>query len=147
MQNSTIPQKYSSPEAWIHDYLIADRALNLHAYILKYGKLNNVLEENKERWLLDVGCGGGQSAIRMKEIYPHLQLIGIDLSSDQVMRARRRAMNKGYELRFDVADAQELPFKDAAFDVIYSFGSAKHWPEPLKGFGECWRVLKKGENY
>jgi ubiquinone/menaquinone biosynthesis C-methylase UbiE len=137
-------QKYSSPEAWFHDYLIADRALNLHAHIIEYGKLVDVLAEKKERSLLDVGCGGGQSAIRLKELYPYLQLTGIDLSPDQITRARQRAQQKRLALEFEVADAQSLPYPDASFDIVYSFGSAKHWPDPLMGFGECWRVLKPG---
>jgi len=141
---NNLTQRYSSLETWIHDYIIADRALNLHAYIIEHGKLKEVLVEQKERRLLDVGCGGGQSAIRLKEKYPHLQLVGIDLSPDQIARARHRAQTRGYELQFEVADAQSLPFPDASFDVVYSFGSAKHWPDPLKGFSECWRVLKSG---
>ena len=144
MLSSNLTQKYSTLEAWLHDYIIADRALNLHAYILMHGKLTGVLAEKKERHLLDVGCGGGQSAIRLKVLYPHLSLVGIDLSAEQIARARQRAQRKGFAIRFEVADAQELPFPDASFDVVYSFGSAKHWPDPLKGFGECWRVLKSG---
>jgi len=139
-----LPEKYSNLQAWAHDYLIADRALYLHAYILEHGKLVDVLAEQKERCLLDIGCGGGQSAIRLKEHYPHLCLAGIDLSIDQITRARQRARRKGYAIQFKVADAQALPFPGASFDVVYSFGSAKHWPDPLKGFSECWRVLKPG---
>lgn len=128
----------------MHDYLIANRALALHAYILKHGKLVDLLAENKGRHLLDVGCGGGQSAIRLQEHYPHLRLTGIDLSTDQIARARKRAQRRGYAIAFEVANALELPFLDASFDVVYSFGSAKHWPDPLTGFAECWRVLKPG---
>lgn len=137
-----LTQKYSSPEALLHDYVIADRALNLHAYIIEHCKLVDILAEKKERSLLDVGCGGGQSAIRLKELYPHLQLTGIDLSEGQITRARQRAHKKGFSIQFEVADAESIPYTDASFDVVYSFGSAKHWPDPLKGFGECWRVLK-----
>jgi ubiquinone/menaquinone biosynthesis C-methylase UbiE len=144
MLSENLTRKYSSPEAWFHDYVIADRALNLHAYILEYGKLVDVLSEKKERSLLDVGCGGGQSAIRLKQLYPYLQLTGIDLSPDQIARARQRAQDKRLVIEFETADAQALPYPDASFDIVYSFGSAKHWPEPLKGFGECWRVLKPG---
>jgi ubiquinone/menaquinone biosynthesis C-methylase UbiE len=139
-----ITQQYSSLEAWVHDHLIADRALNLHMYILEHAKLKDVLAIQKEQHLLDVGCGGGQSAIRLKENYPHLQVTGIDLSPGQIARARQRAKQRGYEIRFEVADAESLPFPDEHFDVVYSFGSAKHWPDPLKGFSECWRVLKAG---
>lgn len=66
------------------------------------------------------------------------------MSTRQIARAQQRAQRKGYAIQFEVADAQALPFPDASFDVVYSFGSAKHWPDPLRGFGECWRVLKPG---
>jgi ubiquinone/menaquinone biosynthesis C-methylase UbiE len=62
----------------------------------------------------------------MKERYPHLRLLGIDLSADQIARARRRTQRRGYVLQFEVADAQALAFPDASFDVVFSFGSAKH---------------------
>ena len=142
MKVITIAQRYTDFQAWLHDYIIADRTLNLHAFIIEQSKLDKVLEEKKERTLLDVGCGGGQSAIRLKGLYPHLQLTGIDLSANQIARARQRAQRRGYALQFDVADAQAIPYPDASFDIVYSFGSVKHWPDPLKGIGECWRVLK-----
>jgi ubiquinone/menaquinone biosynthesis C-methylase UbiE len=144
MTSGSMPGRYSCVQAWAHDTLIADRALNLHDYILEHGKLVETLAETRDRSLLDVGCGGGQAAIRMKERYPHLRLTGIDLSEGMIAGARRRARSKGWAIRFEVADAQALPFPDASFEVVYSFGSAKHWPDPLKGFGECWRVLRPG---
>jgi ubiquinone/menaquinone biosynthesis C-methylase UbiE len=139
-----MPSKYSTIQAWAHDTFIADRALRLHDYILEYGGLVEIFSETRDRRLLDVGCGGGQAAIRMKDRYPHLNLTGIDLSEWMIEGARKRARNKGYDIRFEVADVLALPFQDASFNVVYSFGSAKHWPDPLKGFGECWRVLKPG---
>lgn len=144
MQLKNLTEKYTNLEAWMHDSLVGRRALNLHAYVLKQSALDNVLAEPIERSLLDVGCGGGQSAIRLKTLYPHLQISGIDLSEPQVARARQRAKNKELDLHFEIADAQDLPFPDSSFDMVYSFGSAKHWPDPLKGLGECWRVLKPG---
>ncbi len=141
MTNPMLPQEYSRLQSWAHDRLIADRALRLHAYILEHGKLASVLSERRERRLLDVGCGGGQSAIRLKELYPHLCITGIDLSDDMITGARKRAQQKGLAIQFEVADVQALPFPEASFDVVFSFGSAKHWPDPLRGLGECWRVL------
>lgn len=144
MTTARMPGRYSRFHAWAHDTLVANRALKLHDYILKYGNLVKILAEKKNRSLLDVGCGGGQAAIRMKERYPHLRLTGIDTSEVMISRARKRALVKDFSIRFEVADAEALPFKDVSFDVVYSFGSAKHWPNPIKGFGECWRVLKPG---
>jgi ubiquinone/menaquinone biosynthesis C-methylase UbiE len=144
MPESTMPQAYSHLQAWAHDNIVAERALRLHAYILEHGKLASILSERKHRALLDVGCGGGQSAIRLKGLYPHLIITGIDLSEVMIAAARERAKRSRADVEFRVADAQALPFPDAAFDVVFSFGSAKHWPDPLKGLGECWRVLKPG---
>ncbi len=144
MTSTNMPERYSNVQAWAHDTFIADRALRLHHYILESGQLIEILAEKRERRLLDVGCGGGQAAIRMKEQYPHLNLTGIDLSEWMIAGARRRAFSRGYDIQLEVADVLALPFPNASFDVVYSFGSAKHWPDPLKGFGECWRVLKPG---
>jgi ubiquinone/menaquinone biosynthesis C-methylase UbiE len=135
-------QNYTQLQAWLHDTLIAKRALRLHDYILHATGLADVLSEPSERRLLDVGCGGGQAAIMLQERFPHLHLTGIDLSDFMIERARQNTARRGYKIRFDIADAQSLPYPDASFDVVYSFGSAKHWPEPLQGFSECWRVVK-----
>lgn len=144
MPNDSMPKMYSRVQAWAHDTFVAHRALRLHDYILDYGNLTGILAETTARSLLDVGCGGGQAAIRMKERCPHLDITGIDLSEWMIASARQRALNRGRAIRFEVANALALPFPDASFDVVYSFGSAKHWPDPLRGFGECWRVLKSG---
>ncbi len=94
MTSSSMPERYSRVQAWAHDTLIGDRALNLHDYILEYGKLVETLAQVKDRSLLDVGCGGGQAAIRMKERYPHLHLTGVDLSREMIDGARRRSLSK-----------------------------------------------------
>jgi ubiquinone/menaquinone biosynthesis C-methylase UbiE len=144
MLSGKMVEKYSDLEAWLHDFLVADRALNLHFYVLKQSKLENILAEERNRSVLDVGCGGGQTVLRLKERYPYLQLTGIDLSEAQIERAQQRAQRQGCVVQFEVANAQALPFPDESFDVVYSFGSVKHWPDPLQGIAECWRVLKAG---
>ncbi|MCB9458568.1 MAG: class I SAM-dependent methyltransferase [Anaerolineaceae bacterium] len=137
-------EKYADWQAWLHDYIVGQRALKLHAFILKEFKLEPILAEKRERSVLDIGCGGGQAVIRLKELYPHLDLTGIDLTESQIARAEIRAKRKQCQVQFEVADALALPFPDAHFDVVYSFGSVKHWPDPLKGIRESWRVLKPG---
>jgi ubiquinone/menaquinone biosynthesis C-methylase UbiE len=144
MLSGRMVEKYSDLEAWFHDYFVAERALNLQFYVLKQSKLAGILAENRARQVLDLGCGGGQAVLRLKEHYPHLQLTGIDLSETLIERAQARAQHQGGAVQFAVANAQALPFADESFDVVYSFGSVKHWPEPLKGIAECWRVLKAG---
>ena len=49
-----MPQAYSSIQAWMHDHLIGERALNLHAYIIAQGNLEERLARKQEQQLLDV---------------------------------------------------------------------------------------------
>ena len=99
-------EKYADWQAWLHDYIVGQRALKLHAFILKEFKLEPILAEKKPRSVLDVGCGGGQAVIRLKELYPHLDLTGIDLTESQISRAEIRAKRKRCQVQFDVADAE-----------------------------------------
>lgn len=144
MLSGKMIQRYSNLEAWLYDRLIGARALNVHAYVFEQSKLFDVFAEKRVRNVLDVGCGGGQSVLWLKQRYPHLRLTGIDLSESQIARAQQRAHRRGCSVQFEVANAQALPFADEGFDVVYSFGSVKHWPDPLRGIAECWRVLKAG---
>jgi SAM-dependent methyltransferase len=93
--------------------------------------------------ILDVGCGGGQFALRLADHFADLEIVGIDRSPDQVARARARASGRA-ELSFVEASALDLPFAADAFDLVYSIGSIKHWPDPLLGLRECARVTKPG---
>jgi len=144
MLSGKMIQRYSNLEAWLYDKLIGERTVNVHAYVLQQVKLSDILAEQQARSVLDVGCGGGQAVLRLKQRYPHLQLIGVDLSESQIIRAQQRARQRGQAVQFTVANAQALPFLDQSFDVVYSFGSVKHWPDPRQGIAECWRVLKAG---
>ncbi|MFN2199108.1 MAG: class I SAM-dependent methyltransferase [Anaerolineales bacterium] len=144
MQISSLTHNYSNLEAWFHDTFIAERTLHIHTYILQESGLEALLEEPRRRRLLDVGCGGGQPLLQLRQKFPQLQFDGIDYSAFLIGRAAGRAHQQGFDLDFQVADAQALPFPPASFDVVYSLGSIKHWPDPVRGIGECWRVLKPG---
>lgn len=144
MLSGKMIERYSDFEAWLHDFFVGNRAVNLHQHVLQQTRLADVFADGKPRRVLDVGCGGGQSILHLKAQYPHLELSGIDLSEPQIERARVRARRQGCAAQFEVADAQALPFPDQQFDVVYSFGSVKHWPDPQRGIAECWRVLRDG---
>ena len=71
---------------------------------------------------LDVACGTGGVALRAART--GADVVGIDISADQIAKARQAAADAGLEIRFDGGDAEQLPYADAEFDVIASaFGS------------------------
>jgi SAM-dependent methyltransferase len=68
-----------------------------------------------ERWL-DVGTG----AVALRAARAGARVTGVDLSPVMVDTARRLAREQGSGFRFDVGDAESLPYEDASFDVVAS---------------------------
>lgn len=92
--------------------------------------------------LLDVGCGSGQLALMAAK--DGLEVIGVDIASNLVERARARAQAEGLRARFEEADAEALPFEDASFDAVASVIAAMFAPRPDLVAKELLRVCKSG---
>ncbi len=92
--------------------------------------------------LLDVGCGSGQTAIPAARM--GARVTAIDLAENLIEHARRRARELSVEVRFDVGDAENLPYADASFDVVISLIGAMFAPRPEVVAAEFARVLKPG---
>lgn len=130
---------YSSLEALAFDRLFIKMAGPLHDAALR--ELAPVIRPGMR--ILDVGCGGGQLALRLADRFADIELVGVDLSPDQVARAQTRANGRA-QLSFVEGSALDLPFDVDTFDLVYSVGSLKHWPDPELGLRECARVAKLG---
>ena len=104
-------------------------------------KLINTIVENGKR-LLEVGCGIGYD---LREFSRRgMEVFGIDLSFKNTLLTKKGLdiFNlKGYVV---TADAENLPFKDNSFDLVYSFGVLHHTPDTQKAIDEIYRVLKTG---
>jgi len=131
---------YGRMEAYLYDALVAPAVFSLRASL--EDRLLPMLEQGAR--VLDVGCGGGQVAIDLARRRPDLEVVGVDLSAQQIARARKRAMETNVPATFVEGSALTLPFSDASFDHVISIASIKHWPNPAQGLRECVRVLRKG---
>lgn len=92
--------------------------------------------------LLEIGCGLGTDSLQFAR--GGALVTGVDLTEQSVELARRRFELYGVPGRFQVADAESLPFPDASFDVVYSFGVLHHTPNTPRAVREVARVLKPG---
>jgi len=91
--------------------------------------------------VVDIGCGTGDllEAILKKGFKTKL-FTGMDYSNAMLIFCKERL--KGVD--FIRADAQELPYKDKTFDIVFSAGVFPYLREPQKAILEIYRVLKPG---
>lgn len=92
--------------------------------------------------ILDIGSADGTFTKIILDRSRASFVIGIDALSSSVAYAKKRfARNK--RLRFRVAEAEKLPFKDNEFDAVFALEVLEHLFVPEKALREVKRVLKK----
>jgi SAM-dependent methyltransferase len=94
-----------------------------------------------ERWL-DVATGAGAIALRAAEA--GAAVTAQDLAPGMIERARAAAAERGLDVRFDVGDAENLPYEDASFDVVASAVGAILTPNQEAMARELARVSRPG---
>jgi SAM-dependent methyltransferase len=95
------------------------------------------------RDVLEIGVGLGADHLEWARARPRT-LTGIDLTQRAVEHTRRRLGLYGFESRLEAADAERLPFPDASFDLVYSWGVLHHSPDTPRAVSEVRRVLRPG---
>jgi ubiquinone/menaquinone biosynthesis C-methylase UbiE len=99
-----------------------------------------------DRWrgrdVLEVGCGLGTDGINFARA--GAAYTGIDLTEASIELVRRRFEIEGLDANLKVADAENLPFADASFDLVYSHGVLHHTPDTARAIDELYRVLRPG---
>jgi ubiquinone/menaquinone biosynthesis C-methylase UbiE len=91
---------------------------------------------------LDVGCGTGFLALELAA-RGH-QAVGVDFAIAMLVEARRKARELGAGVRFEEADAEQLPYPPASFDLVVSRHLLWTLPHPDAAIDEWIRVLRPG---
>jgi SAM-dependent methyltransferase len=92
--------------------------------------------------VLEIGVGLGADHLGFAQAGARLN--GVDLTPRAIEHTRRRLEAFGQQSSLQTADAENLPFSDACFDVVYSWGVLHHSPNTPKAIDEVWRVLRPG---
>ena len=94
----------------------------------------------KDLKILDVGCGAGFLSNRLAlESY---RVTGVDLSEDSLRIAKK--YDKTGAVEYQIADANQLPFKNNQFDVVTAMDFLEHVTNPQEIITEISRVLSPG---
>jgi ubiquinone/menaquinone biosynthesis C-methylase UbiE len=99
-------------------------------------------ESHRGKKVLEIGVGLG--ADHQKWAEAGVELFGIDLTERAIENTRKRFELFGLKSNLQVADAENLPFPDNTFDVVYSWGVLLYCPDMYRGIAEVHRVLKPG---
>jgi SAM-dependent methyltransferase len=104
-----------------------------------------------DRWpygrALELGCGTGFFLLNLMQAGLTARGSVTDLSPGMVAAALRNAENLGLDVDGRVADAEQIPYDDATFDVVVGHAVLHHIPDLDAAFREVLRVLKPGGRF
>lgn len=92
--------------------------------------------------VLDVACGTGNLAIPAAKA--GAEVTGVDIAPNLIESAVKRAEAEGVKTKFEVGDAEALPYEDNSFDVVMTMFGAMFAPRPDVTAAELIRVCKPG---
>jgi ubiquinone/menaquinone biosynthesis C-methylase UbiE len=126
-----------------NDYLLAPGESNMG---LGCGNPIAIAKLKEGETVLDLGCGGGFDCfLARNKVGEKGYVIGIDMTYDMVMLARKNVSKKGYtNIDFRLGEIEYLPVADESVDVIISNCVINLSPDKRQVFFEAYRVLKKG---
>lgn len=93
--------------------------------------------------VLELGCGQGNLWLENLERIPQdVEIVLSDFSEGMLVQAQAALEKQGMRFRFEVIDAQQIPFDHDSFDVVIANHMLYHVPDRPKTLGEIRRVLK-----
>ena len=147
------------PEAEVMDDSREVEAYSSAAAMAYLGKIDDTFVAHAERLLrgrfsapetgraLDIGCGPGQIVVKLARRWPGWHFTGVDRSANMVRRAlaaQRTSGDLAARVSFQVADGSDLPFADAAFDLVLCNSVLHHVEKPARLLAEIARVAAPG---
>lgn len=95
--------------------------------------------------VLEIGCAFGDGSAHMVKEY-YCKAEGIDMSEETIAIAKEKHKDliNGGRLRLTTANAENLPYKDEKFDILFSEAAFSPILNKEDAASEYYRVLKKG---
>ena len=98
---------------------------------------------DRESIVLDVACGAAHGS---EAVAPHVrQVVGVDLTPALLATGGKRLAERGVRnVLLQEANAAQLPFADASFDLVFCRAAVHHFAEPAAQVREMARVCRSG---
>ncbi len=130
--------KAKQQAAWSSgDYAIIGTTLQLVGE-----RLAEVMDLRSGESVLDIAAGNGNITLAAARRW--CEVTSTDYVDALLARGRKRAEAEGLQVKFQIADAEKLPFKDNSFDAVVSTFGAMFSPDQSRTASEMLRVCKSG---
>jgi len=97
--------------------------------------------------LLEIAAGTGMATRRLRDtLSPDVHMMATDLNEDMLNVAKEK-FESHENIKFQIANALDLPFNDAVFDAVACQFSMMFFPDKLLSIREAARVLKPGGKF
>ncbi len=93
---------------------------------------------------LEIGSGTGYFSLNLLQLGAIERLTATDISPGMLDRLASTADGLGLEARTVATEAEELPFEDESFDLVFGHAVLHHIPDLDRAFSEFRRVLRPG---
>jgi SAM-dependent methyltransferase len=114
-----------------------------HAFGADLQRMIDLAQPQPHENVLDIAAGGGHTALAFASYVR--EVIASDLTQAMLNAAKRDHTAKGISnIRYVLADAEQLTFPDASFDLVTCRIAPHHFPDVYRFAVECYRVLKPG---
>ncbi|MFZ4689772.1 MAG: class I SAM-dependent methyltransferase [Polymorphobacter sp.] len=106
-------------------------------------------EDGRVGSVLDLGCSIGQGTLQLKARFPDADIWGLDVGLPMVRYAHARAAAQQVPVNFIQALAEDMPFADGQFDVVFAYILFHELPIDVipKVLEEVHRVLRPGGRF
>ena len=96
--------------------------------------------------VLDIGCGAGVDCLVAASLVgPGGTVVGIDVTEPMIERARANLPRGPFsDVRFLLAEGEQIPLPDFAVDVVISNGAINLSPDKALVLSEIYRVMRTG---
>jgi ubiquinone/menaquinone biosynthesis C-methylase UbiE len=93
---------------------------------------------------LEIGSGTGYFSLNLLQLGTIQSLTATDISAGMLKRLATTAEGLGLEVETAQTEAEELPFADESFDLVFGHAVLHHIPDLDRAFAEFRRVLRPG---
>ncbi len=130
--------------AYFYDFMIAIGSLFGGKEAFK--SIAEIIEVKSSDRVLETSIGTGMEIKNLHDYGKKADYYGLDISYGMLKKCRRNSKKWNIDIGLVQGNAETLPFKDEAFDMVFHIGGINFFSNKAKAIEEMIRVAKPGAN-